>query len=65
MKGKIDKFDIAGGMNALRRGDTQREIKDFMRALSSYPERFAHNPCLSFEQHLCRIASTANGEGNR
>ncbi len=37
-----------------------------MRALSSYPERFADNPYLSFEQHLFRVASgQLAGEGSR
>jgi len=35
--------------------DVQREIDNFLRALRSYPECFAHNPRLSFEQHLVRI----------
>jgi hypothetical protein len=28
-----------------------------MRALTSYPDRFARDPYLSFEQHLFRIAA--------
>ena len=34
--------------------DVQREIDNYLRALRSYPECFAHNPRLSFEQHLVR-----------
>jgi len=35
--------------------DVQQEIDNFLRALHSYPESFAHNPQLSFEQHLFRV----------
>lgn len=38
-----------------RSGDqraVQREIKMFFRALSSYPDRFARDPELNFQQHL-------------
>ena len=35
--------------------DVQREIDNYLRALRSYPESFAHNPRLSFEQHLFSI----------
>jgi hypothetical protein len=62
-KKKTDKF--ASTSSSPRRDQTQREVKDFMRALRSYPERFADNPCLSFEQHLFLVASTANNEGHR
>ena len=37
---------------ATRRRDVQQEIDNYLRALSSYPDRFAQDPCVSFEQHL-------------
>jgi hypothetical protein len=40
-----------------REGEVRREIENFLRALSSYPDRFARDPYLSFEQHLFSIAS--------
>ena len=40
-----------------REGEVRREIDSFLRALSSYPDRFAHDPYLSFEQHLFSIVS--------
>lgn len=40
---------------SLQRNETKREIENFMRALSSYPERFAINPCVSFAQHLSSV----------
>ncbi len=36
----------------------QREIENYLKALSSYPARFARDPELSFEQHLCSLAYT-------
>ena len=45
--------------------DVQREIDNFLRAIRSYPESFAHNPRLSFEQHLFSIMGSevpASGE---
>ena len=38
----------------------QKEIDTFLNALDSYPERFARNPYLSFEQHLFSVV-TMNG----
>ncbi len=46
-----------GLSDADREHDVQQEIETFLAALSSYPDRFARNPYLSFEQHLCSIAS--------
>ena len=39
-------------------GVMQPEIKIFLSALGSYPERFARDPRVSFEQHFFRIAAT-------
>lgn len=35
----------------------EREIQTFLEALNSYPQSFAQDPCLSFEQHLVALAS--------
>jgi hypothetical protein len=35
-----------------RRREVQQEIDNYLLALSSYPDRFAQDPCVSFEQHL-------------
>ena len=40
-----------------RQRDVQQEIETFLTALSSYPDRFARDPCLSFEQHLFSLAA--------
>jgi hypothetical protein len=46
-----------GVSDARREREVQREIENFMRALTSYPDRFARDPYLSFEQHLLCIAA--------
>jgi hypothetical protein len=45
--------------------NVQPEIDKFLRALRSYPESFAHNPRLSFEQHLFRIMASGSGGERR
>jgi hypothetical protein len=67
MKANRHRTIIAASPNSRRQDGTQREIRNFLRALSSYPERFADNPCLSFEQHLFSIALTSSvaGQGTR
>jgi hypothetical protein len=35
----------------------RREIATFLRAVHSYPESFARDPLLSFEQHLFSLAA--------
>ena len=35
----------------------QQDIDSFLRALYSYPDRFAHQPDLSFQQYLLSIPS--------
>lgn len=37
--------------------DVQHEIKSFLSALVSYPDRFAVEPDLSFEQHLFQLVA--------
>jgi hypothetical protein len=55
---------LSGTRDASQSCDVQQEINDFLWALRSYPESFAHNPRLSFEQHLFRVmASEVAGVG--
>jgi hypothetical protein len=42
---------------AARERDVQQEIDSFVRALSSYPDRFAREPYLSFQQHLSSLVT--------
>lgn len=41
----------------------QKEIDSFLRALYSYPDRFAHQPDLSFQQYLLSIPSPPDPPG--
>ena len=38
--------------DAARDREVRREIENFLHALSSYPDRFARDPYVSFEEHL-------------
>jgi len=40
-----------------RQHEVQQEIDRFLRALRSYPDRFAREPYLSFQQHLSSIVT--------
>jgi hypothetical protein len=46
-----------GVSDAEREREVHQEIETFLRALDSYPDRFAREPHLSFEQHLYSIAA--------
>ena len=35
----------------------EQEIENFLKAVNSYPERFAQDPQLSFEDHLFTITA--------
>jgi hypothetical protein len=37
--------------------EVQQEIDSFLRAVRSYPARFAREPYLSFQQHLSTIVT--------
>jgi len=45
--------------------DVRREIASFLRALHSYPERFARNPGISFEEHRSAIIRSGKPEHRR
>jgi len=38
--------------DAARDREVRQEIENFLNALSSYPDRFAREPYVSFEEHL-------------
>jgi hypothetical protein len=42
----------------------RREIQSFLQALNSYPDRFARNPRISFEEH-CSGLVQAKAESRR
>ena len=48
------------GLNLIefkREHQAQQEIDTFLKAISSYPESFSHNPNLSFEEHLFMVTA--------
>jgi hypothetical protein len=57
MKTRKHRSVTVGAADTGREQEVRREIKNFLSALSSYPDRFARNPYVSFEQHLFSIAS--------
>lgn len=59
MKSKKQRPALVGLSDAAREREVQREIEVFLQALSSYPDRFAREPYLSFEQHLFRITTAS------
>lgn len=38
----------------------EKEIHNFLKAMNSYPARFAQNPELSFEDHLFTITAQSD-----
>jgi hypothetical protein len=43
--------------DAAQRRVVQEEVQNYLIALASYPERFAREPGLSFEQHFFSISA--------
>jgi hypothetical protein len=43
--------------DAERQNEVQREIDGFLRAVNSYPDRFAREPYLSFQQHFSNVVT--------
>jgi hypothetical protein len=59
MKNSKRRPNASGLSRAAQERDVQYEIKSFLSALVSYPDRFAVEPDLSFEQHLYqRVAAS-------
>lgn len=58
---------IIAGFSDENEVDLRREIDNFLLALHSYPNRFADDPSLSFEQYLSYImaAESVNGGPTR
>lgn len=46
--------------DSTREQEVQEEIDSFLRALRSYPDRFAREPYLSFQQHLSSLGAAAH-----
>jgi hypothetical protein len=43
----------------------RREIQSFLQALDSYPDRFARNPGITFEEHRSGLVQTASVDPRR
>jgi hypothetical protein len=63
MKTKKQQATDLLGSDAEREREVQREIDSFLRAVSSYPDRFAREPYLSFRQHLSSIVTGSHPSG--
>lgn len=50
----------AARQHEVREDEVQQEIDSFLKAVRSYPERFAREPDLSFQQHLSSIVTEAH-----
>jgi hypothetical protein len=53
MRKHKDRSSIA---EAAQRREVQEDIRNYLTALASYPERFAREPGLSFEEHFFSIS---------
>ena len=58
MKNKQCHSVAVGMVEGSRTLEVQVEVEKFLLALDSYPDRFAIDPRLSFEQHLFSIMAT-------
>ena len=57
--------DRAGENHLSGNEQVRREIQRFMQALRSYPERFARNPRLTFEEYCSGLVQAAKAEPRR
>ncbi len=64
MKNHKRRPSVSGLGRAARERDAQYEIKSFLSALVSYPDRFAVEPDLSFEQHLFQLVAASQLASN-
>jgi hypothetical protein len=56
---------MTGNSDDEREQEVRQEIEDFLAALSSYPERVAKDPTVSFEQHLYSVLTMNFSDGPR
>jgi len=64
MKNRKRRPSATGLGRAARERDVQYEIKSFLSALVSYPDRFALEPGISFEKHLFQLVAASQLAGN-
>jgi hypothetical protein len=46
----------------LQNDPTRREVRNFLQALRTYPDRFARDPQLTFQQHLFDVAALSSAD---
>ena len=56
MKTSKRRPEVSGAVRTGSEVRAQVEFEKFLQALSSYPDRVARDPAVSFEQHLCSVA---------
>lgn len=55
----------ARGSSGMRNQQARREIRNFLRALDTYPESSSRRPDMSFEQHQRSVATSAKAPVQR
>jgi len=63
MRRKNHRPMVVGGSDAVRAQEVEQEIESFLQALNSYADRFASDPRISFEEHLCCVATANQASG--
>jgi hypothetical protein len=63
MKSKMQQFSMEE-KQPTGNEQVRREIQSFLQALNSYPDRFARNPRVSFEEHCIGLVQ-AKAEARR
>lgn len=62
MQGNV-KRTTAGEKSMSVDEQVRREIQTFLQALNSYPESFARNPTITFEEHCNQLIRTVEAQG--
>lgn len=55
----------AGERRRAENAQVRREIENFLQALHSYPDRFARDPRVTFEEHHGALVRAATAESRR
>ncbi len=64
MKGQVR--DVrAGDRRRSENAQVRREIQSFLQALHSYPERFAQDPSITFQEHHVDLVRATLSESRR
>ena len=58
MKGKTHRVRV-GEIQVPTNEQVRREMQNFLRAIDSYPDRFARDPDISFDEHRSSLSEAA------